>query len=58
MPQPSRPGGHDRSMTVEDGSFMIGGDSVWVKMSAMNSDGDSGSPWRGGTRTGKTGLWW
>jgi hypothetical protein len=35
----------------------MAGGGVWVKAKAINCVGDSGSPWRGGTRTGKPGLW-
>jgi hypothetical protein len=54
-PQPEE---HDRGITVENRTFIIAAGVIRSKMSAMNCVDDSGSPWRSGTRTDKTGLWW
>jgi hypothetical protein len=55
-PRPSRPGRHDRGITVDEGSFRMVGAVIGVKVAAVNRLDNNGPPWRGGTRTGKTGL--
>jgi len=57
-PRPSRPERHDRSITLDERSFRMVGAVIRVKVVAVNRIGNNGPPWRGGTRTGKTGLWW
>jgi hypothetical protein len=57
-PLPSRPRRHDRSITVDEDSFRMAGAIIRVKVVAVNRLDNNGPPWRGGTRTGKTGLCW
>jgi len=35
----------------------MAGAVIRVKVAAVNRFDNNGPPWRGGTRTGKTGLW-
>jgi hypothetical protein len=56
-PRSLRPERHDRSITVDECSFRMAGVVIRVKVAAVNRTGNNSPPWRGGTRTGKTGLW-
>jgi hypothetical protein len=57
-PRPSRPERHDRSITVDEGSFRMVGVVIRVKVMAVTCIDNKGPPWRGGTRTNNTEPWW
>jgi len=50
--------GTTRGITVDEGSFRMVGVVIWVEVMAVNCIGNNDPPWRGGTRTNTTELWW
>lgn len=55
--QPARSDKRDRRVTVGGGACGTVGGVISAKVGAVGCVSDSGSPWRGGARANKIGLW-